>query len=665
MKTISSVTKLFFLIVFLLCSSAYPQTNKVPYTMDAQVRLNVPSDPVISPDGKQVLFTIKKGDLTVSEWNTQVYLLNIKSRNYIELTDSGKSCTSPAFSPDGKWITFISSREYKTGDSGKTESKESQLWAVPAQGGTAANWTTLPGGVEEYAWSKDSKKIAVLSEYYNEAQEKEKEKMKKEKLDVQVFPRKNPDKVLYIFDVSVKKMISSFTLDPGVEDIHFNSAGDKIIYQTNYTGEYNDEQKYDIHTISLMGNKKQLTSDPGPETSPAYSPDDSHIAYITQTVPDVEFAETDLNIMGPDGKNMVNLTKDFNLSVEDFIWKDSGHLLFTVKAGTNTELFEVGIKSGKIRQLTKGNKIIDALSYSEKRKHLCYRMENSSSLPEIYVDGVQVSGFSKQLKKYEYGTQEVVKYKSSDGKFDLEGILFKPAGFDSTKKYPMILTVHGGPYGRFRNSFLQFYGIRDFNSNGYVVFAPNPRGSSGYSDEFSQAARYDLGGGDYKDIMAGVAYIVSKGFVDTTRMGVTGGSYGGYLTNWIISQNHRFNAAVSMYGIFSWFTDWSNSWQPSFEKMWFGYYYWEKPIDMSSLYVSRSAAFYVQNIITPTLIMHGAKDVYTDVSNSREMYQALHTRGVPVKFIIYPRAHHGLRTEPNQYLDTIHRSIDWFDKYLK
>lgn len=167
------------------------------------------------------------------------------------------------------------------------------------------------------------------------------------------------------------------------------------------------------------------------------------------------------------------------------------------------------------------------------------------------------------------------------------------------------------------------------------------------------------------DIMAGLQFVISKGIVDTTRMGITGGSYGGYLTNWIISQTHLFKAAVSMYSIFSFFTDWSNSTQPHFEKMWFGYNYWEMPINMDNLFVSRSAAFYVQNIQTPTLILHGANDVSTGLANSKEMYQALHTRGIPVELVVYPRAGHGLRNEPNQYLDTIHRALDWFKRYLK
>ena len=146
MKTISSLYKFIFLSAFLFCVSAYPQTNKIPYTMEAQVELNVPAGPVISPDGSKVLFTIKKANLTTSEWNTQVYLFNVKAKNYAELTDSGKSCTSPAFSPDGKWITFISARKYKLDDSGKTDSKESQLWAEPSAGGETVRWTSLPGG---------------------------------------------------------------------------------------------------------------------------------------------------------------------------------------------------------------------------------------------------------------------------------------------------------------------------------------------------------------------------------------------------------------------------------------------------------------------------------------------------------------------------------------
>ncbi len=657
---------LFISIIFVLSSIILitnAQTGNKSFTMKDQLNLNVARTPVISPDGSKVLFTIRSADLNLSKWITQIYMLNTGSGKYFQFTTNGESCIDPNFSPDQKWITFISGREYFNRETNSLESNALQLWSAPSDGGEAINWTFLPTDIEEYAWSNDSKKIAILSEEYNEEKAEQKEKNKKHKMDEEVFPKTKPNKVLHIFDVNSKKIVSTYTLDAGALNIKFNSAGDEVVYQTNKTGEYDDEQKYDVYSINLEGKTTQLTSAKGPETSPAFSPDDSHIAYISQTVPDIEFAETDLNIMNPGGNSIKNLTKDFNYSVAEFIWQDKNTILFTVKERTDQQLYLVDVSSGYIKKLSSGNMVISGLSLSKDGK-LCYTADSGNTLPEIFVDGNKVSDFTKQLDQYNLGTQEVITYKSSDGKYDIDGILFKPAGFDSNKKYPFILTVHGGPYGAFHNTFLQYYGIKVFNDNGYLVFAPNPRGGSNYSDEFSQSARYDLGGNDYNDIMTGVDKIISMGIVDTSRMGVTGGSYGGYLTNWIISQTNRFNAAVSMYGIFSFFTDWSNSWQPSFEKMYFGYYYWEKPINMQNLYVNRSPAFYVQNISTPTLILQGAKDVYTDISNSREMYQALHARKIPVEFVVYPRAGHGIRNEPNQYLNLVHRALSWFEKYI-
>jgi len=633
------------------------------YTMTEQLKLDAPSNPVISPNGDKVLFTIRKADLLKSKWVTQIYLLDVATKNYYQFTKDGESSNNPKFSPDGKWVTFLSGREYLNSDKNAMESAATQLWAAPLSGGEAHNWTALPGGVDEYCWSHDTKKIAFLSDEYNKQKEKEKTANEKIKRDDYIYNEPNSIKILNLLDVQTGKITSSLNLDPGAENISFSSDDQKIVYQTDYTGEYNDEQKYDIYSIDFTGNKVQLTNEAGPETSPRYSKDGKLIAYITQTVPDIEFAQTDLNIMNPDGTGKKNLTKDFNLAVNSFSWKDNNTILFTVDEGTNEQLYKITLSNGKIEKLTAGNMVISDISLSTKGD-LCYDSENAITLNEIFVNNKKLTNFSQQLAQYNPGTQEVVSYKSDDGKFNIEGILFKPAHFDNAKKYPLILTVHGGPYGSFKNTFSQIYGTKIWTDKGYLVFAPNPRGSSGYTDEFAQANRYDLGGGDYSDIMAGVDYIISQGSVDTTRMGVTGGSYGGYLTNWIISQNNRFEAAVSMYGLFSLFTDWSNSVQPAWEKMYLGYYYWEKQINMENQYVSRSPAFYVQNIKTPTLIMHGDKDIYTNISNSREMHQALHTRGIPVQFVVFPRAGHGLRNEPNQYIDVVKRATNWFEKYI-
>jgi dipeptidyl aminopeptidase/acylaminoacyl peptidase len=646
-------SKITIIILFLSIISVIPvSAQNEPITMADQVKLESPYSPVISPNGDKVLFTIRKPDFIQNRWVTQIYLLNVPSDSYYQFTTNGKSCTNPKFSPDGKLVTFLSGRNYLNKESEKMESDGRQIWAAPLSGGEALNLTSIKGGVDEYCWSHRGNLIAFLSEKENDTEGPQK-----------VFPKENPIKVLNLFDVNSGKIISSFELDAGAADISFSSNDNKIIYQTNYTAEYNDDQKYDIFSIDLNGNKTRLTSEAGPETAPAYSPDDKTIAYITQTVPDIEFAETDLNIMNADGTGKKNLTKDFNLSVDNLTWKDNNNIYFTVNEGTNEHLYRITLNDNKIEKLTSGNMEIANVSFS-KKGDLCYASASAKTLNEIFINNKPVTNFGKQLIKYNPTSQEVVSYKSRDGKFNIEGILFKPDNFNPAKKYPLILTVHGGPYGSFKNTFLQTYGTRVWTDNGYLVFAPNPRGSNGYSDAFSQANRYDLGGGDYRDIMDGVDYIISKGIVDTTRMGVTGGSYGGYLTNWIISQNNRFKAAVSMYGLFSLFTDWSNSWQPSWEKMYLGYYYWEKPIDMNNQYVSRSPAFYAQNITTPTLILHGDKDVYTNLSNSREMYQALHTRNVPVKFVVYPGEGHGLRRKPNDYINVVERATKWFKKFI-
>jgi len=463
------------------------------------------------------------------------------------------------------------------------------------------------------------------------------------------------------------KIIGSYDLDAGAQSIDLNAAGDKVVYQSNLTGDYNDDQKFDLYTIDIKGTRKHLTSFEGPETDPQFSPDGKAIAYKTTTVPDIEFAEIDLCVIGTDGSNNKNLTLNLNLGVEQFRWRDNNSIYTIINRGVYNSVLMIDPATGQSAVIEEKNVSVSDITFSNGH-NVCWRNESDTTLGEIFVYGEPVAKkyvFSKQLAKFEKQKQEVVTYASKDGQFRIEGVVFYPKGFKKGTKYPLAVILHGGPYGHFKNTFNQSYPVRVLLSEGYMVFAPNPRGSSGYSDRFSQSARYDLGGGDYQDIMAGVDELIRTGLVDSTRMAVMGGSYGGYLTNWVISQTNRFKAAISLYGIYSFFTDWSNSWQPAFEKMYFGYYYWEKPIDMNNLYVSRSPAFYTKNIKTPTLILQGDKDVYTDISNSREMYQALKATGTPVEFVVYPREGHGIRNEPNHYLDVLERTVGWVKKYLK
>lgn len=653
------------LLILILGLFFSASAQKKALSIAEQISLKAPSGVVVSPSGDRIAYTVRSADLQKSEWNYQVYVLNTSDNSVTQFTHGTKSAVKPGFSPDGKYLAFLSARDYVNPATGATESGTKQLWTAPLNGGDAKPLTLLPNDVDEYAFSVNGDQVACLSDEFVAAKEDEAEKAKKTKNDEQVFPKSNPAKVLTVYSFPSGELLKSITLDPGAMAISFHPDGLAVIYQSNLTGEYNDEQKYDIYFVRLSdGRKTQMTKLEGPETQPALSPDAKYLAYISQTSPDIEFAETDLSLVNMETGKTENITANFDRSVNAFLWKNETTLLFTVNEGTFESIYTYSLTSKELKRLSDAKGSYSEVTLTRDGK-LCAKFESPDGLPEVFFNGKVLTTYSDQLKPYLTGSQEVIKYPSKDGKFIIEGLLFKPENYDPAKKYPLILTCHGGPYGNFKNTFSQGYPIRQLLAEGFLVFSPNPRGSSGYSDAFSKANRYDLGGGDYSDIMAGVDYLIGKGLVDSSRMGVMGGSYGGYMTNWIISQTPRFKAAVSLYGIFSFFTDFSNSWQPIFEKMYFGYNYWERPIDMNNLFVKLSPSTYANQIKTPTLILQGEKDVYTDISNSREMYQALHTIGLPVEFVVYPREGHGLRGEPNHYINTVNRTIGWFNKYLK
>jgi len=666
------------LVFFVIIQMTFAQAKIQPKDL---LDLKYPRQLSVHPQRSQFVFTIRIPDFQNSKWHTQLWYLENCSAQPRRLTFSINNDKSPQWSPDGNWIAFISDREYIDA-SGHVQSGVEQLWLLDMRGGDPQQLTALDKDVEEYEWSPDGRFLIVLTEASlpdsAKIYHKRREKMK---FDEVVKDSVQTNKIFLLVNPADKTSRIVAELDPGVDNFSLSNDGKWIVYQTNYTGKYNDEQKYDLWLLQIYtGEKFQLTDFPGPETQPRFSPDDRWITYINQTTPDIEFAETDLARIAFDihhlGKpDTLTITKDLHRSILDYRWcPDGKSLIIQVAEGTETHLYRLNLKNKKkkYQKITPlaGN-VIEISSVNQKEQ-LYYLWENANHLPEIAFleKGKQklLTNYSKQLEKFHWGSQKIYRWKSVDGE-QIEGLLFLPVNFDPKKKYPLILTVHGGPYGRFRQAFRQYNFPQLFTSDDYVVFAPNPRGSSGYDDAFGKAIWYKVGGHmggiDFQDIMSGIDSLISEGFIDEARMGVTGGSYGGFLTNWIISQTDRFAAAVSKFGIFSLFTDWSNSWQPAWEKMYLGIYYWEKPINQDHPYVKYSPAFYVNRIKTPVLILHGSKDRYTNLANSQEMYQALNTLGRDVKFVVYPRENHGINKEPNHFLDSIRRTKKWFDKYLK
>jgi dipeptidyl aminopeptidase/acylaminoacyl peptidase len=665
-------SSLFILTIVLFSESTFAQQ----WTMEKKIALNEPSDPVISPDGKYVAYTIRKADLEENKWNTQIYLVSTEDKTIRQMTSSAFSCSNPAWSPDSKLISFVSGRPYLDASLDE-QSGTTQLFVVPVGGGEAVHWSKLKNGVDEYVWSKDGSKIAMLSdEALDEQQEAAMLVRREKKINAVSTADPKPGKAIWILDVASRINNKLAAVDAGVANMDWSPDGSNLVYQTNYSGEYNDDQKFDIWTIDMEGKTRQLTKAEGPERNPQYSPDGKYISYLTQTVPDIEFAETDISIMNADGSEQRNLSKWFDYSVNQVLWtRDSKSVIILTAERTFNSTYLVKLAGGKWVPFTSDMLPMGNISMSEKGM-LAFSFSGPNALREIKTvynpepgelapEHNTLTSYTAQLTGLPLGEQSVITIKSSDGKFDIEALLIKPVDYEEGKRYPLLLAYHGGPYGRFTNKRMQYYATNILAEQGVMTVMPNVRGSSGGTDKFGQSNRYDLGGGDYRDGMDIVRYLIDKGMVDSTRMGVMGGSYGGYMTNWTISQTQRFAAAVSLYGIFSWFTDWSNSFQPSFEQMYFGYNYWDRPIDNNSLWISRAPQTYVKSITTPTLILHGTEDRYTNIANSREMYSALKELGVTTEFVTYRGAHHGLRTKPTQYIDAVNRTVAWLMKYLK
>lgn len=639
------------------------------------LQFKYPETVAISPDGKQFVFTIREADFERNRWHTRLWHLAAGDLEFRQFTHSNANDRQPRWSPDGEWISFLSDR-----NSAGVEESTQQIWAMPSGGGEPRRWSDARSGVRDYRWAADGSTIVFLSEQPVPPELKEKAEARSKKgFDATVRDSLSVPLTFWRLDAKTGSTVQIATLDAGVREFDLSPDGKWIVYETNYSGAYDDEQKFDLWALNIeSGEKSQLTNFPGPEYSPKFSADGQWIFYRNQTTPDIEFAETDVARLrfrpGSTLPDTLTLTRDFDWSISDFVVEPgSKALILEVAQGLETHLYRFRYLQKKNRYIRISDPGVNAFQPRFSRNGvLSFLQETSSTLPEIMVlrdkKNVRLSDFSRQLQSFQFGRQSVFEWQS-EGNATIEGLLVLPVDFDPGKKYPLILTVHGGPYGRFRNTLRQGYYHQIYANNGFVLLAPNPRGSSGYDDAFGKAIWYKtgghMGGVDYRDIMNGVDALIKKGFVDTSRMGVIGGSYGGYMTNWIISQNHRFAAAVSQFGIFSLFTDWSNSWQPSWEKMYLGIYYWEQPISADHPYVKYSPAFYVQHIRTPVLILHGERDRYTNLANSQEMYQALKTLNREVKFVVYPREGHGLGSEPNHRRDVFHRSLKWFIQHLK
>lgn len=640
-------------------------------TARALIEVKQPHSPHVSPDGKRAVFVVDEPDFEESRWVPHLWLTDLEKGDSRQITFSYEGEREPRWSPDGRVIAFLSTRPDMTepppqdDDEEEERAQNEQVWTLPALGGEAQKLTSSKSGVRSYAWAPDSASIVCLvPEAPPPPMRFVQQDARKRKVDLTEENKPRPRMQVWEVTIEDRRPALLYTGDRGMSDIAMAPDGKRIAYASNGTGDPNDYHQFDVFVLELDAEEepRRLADRPGPKFRPLWSPDGSTVAFLTHLDSNLSFSESRLMLVPVSGGIPVDAAPDLHRDIETYVWARDGAILATVEDGVDEPIYRVQ-EGGAVRLSAASEPIgcwdLDASADGT----IVAVLESDRSPAELYriaPDGTRVAltELGRDLRERCYiPHQEVINW-TSDG-LTIEGLLTRPSG-NPEGPLPLIVQVHGGPHAHETRTLMTYGQHTLWATDGYLVLRLNYRGSSGYGNDFAVANRRDLGGGDLRDILAGVDHLVADGIADPKRIGIMGGSYGGYMASRAVGKTQRFAAAASLFGVFDLMSDYSNSEMPRWEVDYMGAHYWEDP----DIYRMCSPAADVANIETPMLIIHGDADTNTFVSNSRELYRALKDRGKTVEFVHYPREGHGLR-EPNHRLDEIRRCLTWFDRYLK
>jgi len=655
----------FLLIGFVLLSTLIFGQSTRYWTPEQTMKMKNITSVVPSPDGSKVLYAVREAVMTDdrSEYVNQVWLCGSDGSNTIQLTKGEKNSGNPQWSNNGKWITFTSSRDGKN-----------NLYLMSIAGGEAEKITDVKTGVGDYKWNGDGSAIAftMADEVSNEE-----EKNKKGKSDWYFVEEEIKQNRLYVLKLNEKDSTGKYvqkkltTENYNINSFDWSPDGKSIAFSHGKSPKVNDNVYSDISILDLESESvKALAVTGAGEAGPKFSPDGKYIAYHSTTDP--------VDWSGPDHVRIVELasgkswrlaaTPDENGGIIGWT-ADSKSILWREARRTLSGIYVLSLDGKEVKQWNAGSAdYISNTSLNSNGTHLGFVLQNTSRPGEAYVSGIssfapqKVSAIHFAIANNPVPKTEVIKWKTFDGK-EIEGLLTYPLNYEAGKKYPLILNVHGGPAGLFTQTFIAgnsgSYPIAALAEMGVFVLRPNPRGSSGYGTEFRMANRRDWGGGDYKDLMAGVDHVLNMGVADSSNLGVMGWSYGGFMSSWIVGHTDRFKVAsigapvVDL--VHQNLTDDIAGFLPSYMK--------SEPWNDWTVYDQWSPLRYVQNVKTPVMLQHCEGDQRVPISNATMFFNALKRRNVPVRMLAMPRQGHG-PTEPKMSMITMKSNIEWMSKYL-
>jgi dipeptidyl aminopeptidase/acylaminoacyl peptidase len=691
-------------IFLAVAPSALRAADRRPITETDFLKFQWVADPQISPDGREVAYVLVTVNEKEDRYDTSLWSVGTSGGAQPRRLTAGPRDSSPRWSPDGRTIAFVRA---------PGEKDKPQIHLLSMGGGEARKLTDLPRGAGAPEWSPDGKTIAFTSTT-NDQDLAEKKSGPKSPADLEKKERDERSKprvvtrAIYRFnnqgwlDPTRRPHIWTVAVADGTEPVEAkqvtkgNYSEGGIIWGRDgsriyFTSDRVDEPYYvapdaNLYSIPVAGGEMQKVVDiNGPINDTEPSPDGSRWAFRGLINPEAAQSHTnDELFVFADGK-ATNLTADYDYEpgsdlagdqrpprgggATPIVWTPDGRSLIVVTTEKGrSNLVKVDVASRKIESLTTGDHDVMAYTATPDASKLAVAIGDATHIGDVYVFDAKTRKLTQLthvndalFSQLELPAIEEIWYPSFDGK-RINGWIVKPVGFQAGKKYPLIVEIHGGPHTAYGH--ILYHEMLWMGAKGYVVLFVNPRGSTSYGQDFANVIQYKYPGDDYKDIMAGVDEVVKRGYVDEKRMGVTGGSGGGLLTNWTVTQTNRFAAAVSQRSVADWYSFWNTADFTLFTPTWFR----KNPYQDPEEFLSRSPVRYVEKITTPMMFIEGDEDYRTPPGQGGEaMFRALKAEKKTAVMVSFPGENHELSRsgKPSHRVERLQHIVNWFDKYLQ
>lgn len=653
-----------------------PNNRKRPMTPEDLYLLKSVADVQLSPDGRRVAYMVVCRDRESDETRTSVYVAPVDGRSQPRRFTQGSRDHSPRWSPDGRYLAFVSNRDEKN-----------QIFLAPLDGGEPRELTKAKFGATQPAWSPDGKRLAYVARTGSYKERKERKGAEKNAPRIVRDLRYRLDGVgyfdvrrLHIFTVEVETGKAQQITDGDWNDEHpsWSPDGRWIAFVSDRERErFQRLWRTDVWVVPLTGGRaRKLTRSRGAAATPQFSPDGRSIAYVGHEHGEAGSAKNAHLLIVPaeGGRAPRSVSAPLDRTAigpgqpgRTFCWsRDGRSVLFLAGDRGTVALYRAGAANGSVSNVLGGDRQIASFALTPDGRRAVFATDWVADLPEVLVARLDGRGRPRVLshandelaKAVELGPCRRLTYRGADG-WEIEAFAVFPPSYRRGRRYPLALSIHGGPHSvhpiSVAGSFVQYQSLA---AAGYVVLLPNPRGSQTYGEQFAHAVVRDWGGKDYEDLMAGVDLLVRRGIADPDRLYVGGGSYGGFMTSWTVGHTDRFRAAVVAAPVSDHVSMFGTTDIPLFSI----YEHGGTPWEIEDALRERSPTAYLQNVKTPVLLLHWEGDLRCPIEQSEEVFQGLKIMGKKVEFVRYPGGFHTVRT-PSQDVDRIKRTIAWYDRH--